>query len=130
MSSIKDFEMAQRIHVATVQLQAEILTLRNAAVLATERAEKAEAEVADYKAKWYDSNKAVHAAWNRAEKAEAERDALRQDAARYRWLRDGAECDVIFGDPEYEDRYAHVESLLALDDLDAAIDAALKEGKP
>ena len=68
----------------------------------------------------------------RAEKAEAERDALRQDAARYRWLRDGEECDVIFGDPEYEDRYAHVESLLALDDLDAAIDAAraaIKEGK-
>ena len=45
MSSIKDFELAQRIHIATVTLQAEIVTLRNAAVLATERAERAEAEV-------------------------------------------------------------------------------------
>ena len=69
---------------------------------------------------------AIAALRERIAALEAERDALRQDAARYRWLRDGAECDVIFGDPEYEDRYAHVESLLALDDLDAAIDAALK----
>ena len=76
-----------------------------------------------------DSASAIAALRERIAALEAERDALRQDAARYRWLRDGAECDVIFGDPEYEDRYAHVESLLALDDLDAAIDAALKDGK-
>ena len=46
MSSIKDFELAQRIHIATVTLQAEIVTLRNAAVLATELAEKAESRIA------------------------------------------------------------------------------------
>jgi hypothetical protein len=50
MSSIKDFEMAQRIHIATVQLQAEIVTLRNAAVLATERAERAESRAAELEA--------------------------------------------------------------------------------
>ena len=62
--------------------------------------------------------------------------ALERDALRYRWLRDGAECHVIFSEPAYEDRYAHVESLLALEDLDAAIDTAIdtardamKEGK-
>ena len=43
MSSIKDFELAQRIHIATVQLQSEIVTLRNAAVVATERAETSDA---------------------------------------------------------------------------------------
>ena len=62
MSSIKDFELAQRIHIATVTLQAEIVTLRNAAVLATELAEKAESRIAAL---------------------EAERDALKQDAV---WL--------------------------------------------
>ena len=51
MSSVKDFEMAQRIHIATVQLQAEITTLRNAAVVATERAEKAEAALAAARAR-------------------------------------------------------------------------------
>jgi len=59
MSSIKDFELAQRIHIATVTLQAEIVTLRNAAVLATELAEKAESRIAAL---------------------EAERDALAKDA--------------------------------------------------
>lgn len=69
MSSIKDFELAQRIHVATVQLQAEIVTLRNAAVLATERAERAEAAAASART---DEEQAIA----RADKAEAERDLL------------------------------------------------------
>ena len=56
------------------------------------------------------------AATKRAEAAEAECDALRQDVARYRWLRDNKEREVAVCD---------IDVCYYLDGLDAYIDAAL-----
>jgi hypothetical protein len=55
----------------------------------------------------------------RAESAEAERDALREDAERYRWLREQEEIPELLASAD----------LATGDKLDAAIDAAMKEGK-
>lgn len=57
----------------------------------------------------------------RAERAEL--DALRNDAARYRWLRDNASC-------QWDLDYQHVEVVFPLDeeeweDMDDAIDRAM-----
>ena len=60
----------------------------------------------------HDANRINCARW----KAEAERDALKQDAARYRWLRDADHERIIFA--------AHYErSSAASSKIDAAIDA-------
>ena len=77
MSSIKDFELAQRIHVATHELKARIAAL------------------------------------------EAERDALKQDAERYRWLRE----KLVYqkSGPHYG---WTLDELIPGDERDAAIDAA------
>ena len=58
----------------------------------------------------------------RAERAEAERDALRADALRYRWLRE-RECWIR--DPEGDKVVIAATGY----GLDAAIDAARKEGE-
>lgn len=50
----------------------------------------------------------------RAARRMIETERLRADAARYRWLRDRKSCPLAETDP-------------AWDDLDAAIDAAMKE---
>lgn len=79
---------------------------------------------------------ATAAVMERAEKAEAELAALREDAKRYRWLRDGdavwryrwlQDGDVVCGTdfPAAKDRAGNS---LWLQELDAAIDAARKEG--
>ena len=67
MSSIKDFELAQRIHIATHELKTRIAAL--------------EAERADL----IKINNGWAGEWNAMRE---ERDALKQDAERYRWLRD------------------------------------------
>ncbi|HEX3161145.1 MAG TPA: hypothetical protein VHQ92_01080 [Pseudolabrys sp.] len=63
-----------------------------------------------------------------------ERDAAVVDAERYRWLRssavDGDHTTTIFRDADdYEAAYAHVEQMKCEDDLDAAIDAAIRASK-
>jgi len=50
-----------------------------------------------------------------------ERDALAKDAARYRWLRDANNCQ--------EGWWSEHADLLDLDELDAAIDAAIAKHK-
>jgi hypothetical protein len=81
MSSIKDFELAQRIYIATHELKTRIAEL------------------------------------------ERERDALKKDAERYRWLRlgwdDGSRSSI-----GYEDAYHDLWDLQTPELLDAAIDAA------
>lgn len=49
----------------------------------------------------------------------AERDALRRDAERYRWLRD----------VDAQTQWHHVDWTGDPEDIDAAIDAAMKESK-
>ena len=53
---------------------------------------------------------------------------LRRDAERYRWLRDGGEAIVYFIDTG-DDGTGIKEVEIPMNKLDAAIDAALKEGK-
>jgi hypothetical protein len=63
---------------------------------------------------------ATAAVLERAMRAEAELAALREDAERYRWLRDGEIiCDIDF--PAAKDKAGNT---LWLEELDAAIDAA------
>jgi hypothetical protein len=58
---------------------------------------------------------------SRAERAEAERDALRQDAERYRWLRE----KLLYqkSGPHYG---WTLDELIPGDERDAAIDAAIR----
>ena len=109
---------------ATVERQAlEIAELR--AMLQT--ANQANGRLAElaYKYKWQ-----VQDTCTRAERAEAERDALRADAERYRWLRGDTQKD--FSSRWSRWRIEHWASPgptwcdIRGDDLDAAIDAARK----
>ena len=62
---------------------------------------------------------------HRIAKLERENEALRKDAERYRWLRDAC-CDANFG--VYANAWDdHTRAWLDGRELDAAIDAALKE---
>lgn len=65
----------------------------------------------------------LRAAGRRIKELEAERDVLKADAERYRWLRsiDSTAC-ITWPDDS-------ADMGLALDILDAAIDVAMKEGK-
>jgi len=115
------------------------------------RAERAKAEVAKLKARVEQRDKQI-AVYNSggfadadalAEKSieltakiaalEAERDALKQDAERYRWLR---ECSPVNSGRMMGVRIHHyldgvyvTSDWINLDDLDAAIDAARAKGK-
>jgi multidrug resistance efflux pump len=85
-----------------------------------DRLAEAEASIAHLRhcARLQDS--ATAAVLERAEKAEVELAALREDAERYRWLRDGEiVCDTDF--PAAKDKAGNS---LWLQELDAAIDAA------
>ena len=114
MSSIKDFELAQRIHIATVTLQAEIVTLRNAAVLATELAEKAESRIAALEAERADLIKINNKWAGEWDAMREERDALRDLLRRLR------QWDMLSegNTPRLADRDYWCEQ------IDAAIDAA------
>ena len=98
---------------------------------ATERAEAAEAattramrgiEVA------LNEHEACKVLLFRIEELKAERDALRKDAARYRWLKPQLEMDWDLGNPVYLSLGLTVEVPTHVEvsfDLDATIDAAL-----
>jgi hypothetical protein len=81
-------------------------------------------ELAEYERTVAHMRDGAKAVLERAEKAEAELAACREDAERYRWLRDGEiVCDTDF--PAAKDIAGNA---LWLEELDAAIDAARKEG--
>lgn len=66
------------------------------------------------------------AAWrDRAIAAEAERDELRIDAERYRWIRDGDLCcDHPY--PVMREGIGEIDRSIWFEELDDAIDAAMK----
>lgn len=98
-----------------VRLRAERSAMIENVRFARERAERAEAELASANRECEVRNERELGYLARAQAAEAERDALRADAERYRWLRKES---------------VHGWNLLGhytQDALDAAIDAAMKE---
>jgi DNA repair ATPase RecN len=117
---------------ARVGMALELQRISDELVAAKAELAEAEASIAHLRhcARLQDS--ATAAVMERAEKAEAELAALREDATRYRWLREQNEVDkegykfyVGISVPITE---ADDDLFPTASDLDAAIDAARKEG--
>ena len=110
-----------------------IASLNERLTAATQRAEAAEAERDDIIAIWCGplDDAAIHSMrWYVTEKLriKAECEALRKDAARYRWLKPQLEMDWDVGNPVYLSLGLTVEVPTHVEvsfDLDATIDAAL-----
>ncbi len=87
-----------------------IVELERDLAAALERAERAEAVQLSAK-------ETINTLRGVRDRLVAERDANRRDAERYRWFRVKGEAEMLTGD-------------VSADELDAAIDAAIAEGKP